>query len=103
MIELKILTADGKEKFSANGLEIDTVYNGIFESGDKIVIHKPDTEYLAIKLDETLEESIIFSPLSTIEYPIPFGELMAGYDSISYRCILRYRICHCKGISNGRR
>ena len=80
MIELKILTADGKEKFSAKGLEIDTVYNGEFESGDKIIICKPDTEYLAVKLDETLEESIIFSPLSTIEYPIPFGDLMAGYD-----------------------
>ena len=27
MIELKILTASGEEKFSAKGLEIDTVYN----------------------------------------------------------------------------
>ena len=95
MIELKILTADGKEKFSANGLEIDTVYNGIFESGDKIVIHKPDTEYLAIKLDETLEESIIFSPLSTIEYPIPFGELMAGYDRNAFKGT-EHRITVCE-------
>ena len=84
MIELKILTSDGKEKFSAKGLKIDTVYNGEFCNGDKIVIRKPNTEYLAIKFDETLEECIIFSPLSTIEYSIPFGELMAGYNKNAF-------------------
>ena len=84
MIELKIINAEGKEKFSAKALSIDTVFNGRFAEGDKIVIRKPDTEYLAIKLDETLEESIIFSPLSTIEYPVPSGALMAGYDKNAF-------------------
>ena len=84
MIELKILTSSGEEKFSAKGLEIDTIYNGEFEEGDKIVIRKPDTEYISIKFDETLEESIIFSPLSTIEYPIPSGKLMAGYNKNAF-------------------
>ncbi len=84
MIELKIIASDGKEKFCTKGLKIDAVYNGKFESGDKIIISKPDTEYLGIQLDETLKESIIFSPLSTIEYPIPFGELLAGYDNNAF-------------------
>ncbi len=84
MIEIKILTSTGEEKFSAKGLEIDTIYNGEFDKGDKIIIRKPDTEYISIKLDETLEESIIFSPLSTIEYPIPFGELKKGYDDNAF-------------------
>ena len=84
MIELKILTASGEEKFSAKGVEIDTVYNGEFNEGDKIIIRKPDTEYIAVKFDETLEESIIFSPLSTIEYPIPSGDLMAGYNKDAF-------------------
>jgi len=84
MIELKILTSSGEEKFSAKGLEIDTIYNGEFEEGDKIVIRKPDTEYISIKFDETLEESIIFSPLSTIEYPIPSGKLMTGYNKNAF-------------------
>ena len=85
MIELKILTASGEEKFSAKGLEIDTVYNGEFKEGDKIIVRKPDTEYIAVKFDETLEESIIFSPLSTIEYPIPSGDLMAGYNKDAFK------------------
>jgi len=84
MIEIKILTSTGEEKFSAKGLEIDTIYNGEFDKGDKIIIRKPDTEYISIKLDETLEESIVFSPLSTIEYPIPFGELKKGYDDKAF-------------------
>ena len=61
MIELIISTSNGEEKFYAKGLKIDTVYNGEFVEGDKIIVHKPDTEYISVKFDETLEESIIFS------------------------------------------
>lgn len=84
MIEIKILSADGQEKFSYKAAEIDTTYNGEYCEGDKIVIRKADTEYLKIQLDETLSESIIFSPLSTIEFPVPTGELKNGYDDNAF-------------------
>jgi len=80
MLELKIISADGKEKFYGKDTIIETIYNGEFSEGDKIVIHKTDCEYLSVKLDESLKESIIFSPLSTIEFPIPFGGVKDGYS-----------------------
>ena len=84
MIEIKILSADGQEKFSYKAAEIDTTYNGEYCEGDKIIIRKADTEYLKIQLDETLAESIIFSPLSTIEFPVPTGALKNGYDDNAF-------------------
>ncbi len=79
MIQVKIISANGEELFYKKGNTIDTVYSGEYHVGDKIVIFKTDTEYLSIKLDDTLEESIIFSPLNTFEFFIPFGERLSGY------------------------
>ena len=84
MLELKIISADGTEKFHAKDRVIDAVYSGEYSEGDKIVISKADTEYLSLQLDETLAESIIFSPLSTIEFPVPYGELKKGYDEKAF-------------------
>ena len=79
MIQIKIIDANGKELFSEKGTAIDTVYNGQYHEGDKILISKTDTEYLALKLDSTLEESIVFVPISTFEFSIPYGNLLNGY------------------------
>ncbi len=79
MIQVKIVNAKGEELFCEKGNAIDTVYNGKYNNGDKIIISKPDTEYLSIKLDDTLAESIVFAPISTFEFSIPFGDLLNGY------------------------
>ncbi len=79
MIQIKIINASGEELFSEKGTAIDTVYNGEYNKGDKIVITKTDTEYIALKLDSTLKESIVFVPTSTFEFPIPCGDLLNGY------------------------
>ena len=84
MIQIKIMNKDGKELFSAKDVAIDVVYNGSYCEGDKIVISKTDTEYLALQLDETLAESIVFAPISTFEFPVPYGELKKGYDNNAF-------------------
>lgn len=84
MIQIKIIDANGTEKFSAKDTTIDVVYEGEYNEGDKIVISKTDTEYLSVKLDDTLAESLIFVPISTFEFPIPFGELKKGYDDKAF-------------------
>ena len=84
MIQIKIINVDGQEVFSAKDTDIDAVYYGEYSQGDKIVISKTGTEYLAIQLDETLAESIVFAPISTFEFPIPFGELKKGYDNNAF-------------------
>ena len=84
MIQIKIIDGKGAEKFSAKDTTIDVVYEGEYNEGDKIVISKTDTEYLSVKLDDTLAESLIFVPISTFEFPIPFGELKKGYDDKAF-------------------
>ena len=84
MIKLKVVDAVGNTLSSAEGDKISFTYKGEYAPGDKIVITKKDTDFLCVKLDKTLNESIIFSESSTIEFPIPFGELKQGYDKSAF-------------------
>ena len=84
MIELKIVSKDGEIKFSEKGTSIDCVYNGEYQPGDKIVIGKKDMDFIALQLDKTLAESIVYAPTSTIEFEIPYGELKRGYDNEAF-------------------
>ena len=84
MIELNIFDKDSNLLFSQKGDRIDCIYNAAYNEGDKLVIKKTDTEFLALKLDEYLLESIIFIPLSTFEFEIPFGALRNGYDEKAF-------------------
>lgn len=78
-MNVKIVNKNNKEIFLKNGREIECIYNGVFEEGDKIVIHAPDVDFLKIQLDKALKESIIYAPSGTVEYEIPFGRLKAMY------------------------
>ena len=84
MIELKIINKDNKILLCEKGEKIDVLYNAEYQDGDKIVIHKNDTEYLALKLDDTLAESIIFATSSKVEFEIPSGVLKRGYDEKAF-------------------
>ncbi len=55
------------------------MYCGEYAPGDKIVINSGGAEFLAIKLDETLEESIVFLNSSRLEFPIPQEHEKIGY------------------------
>ncbi len=79
MIELNILNQNNEVLLSEKGTDIDCVYAGTYQEGDKIVIHKKDTEFLRIQLDEHIAESIIFAPSSVIEFEIPDKNLKRGY------------------------
>jgi len=80
IITLKIVSKDNEEKFFEKGIEINTCYDKEFEPGDKICISTNDTEFIGVKLDETLAESIIYIPSKRLEFTVPFGDLKAGYD-----------------------
>ncbi len=84
MLELKIINKDGAELFCEKAEKIDALYNGEYQEGDKIVIHNGGSEYLALKLDEALAESIIFSTSSKVEFEIPWGVLKRGYDENAF-------------------
>ncbi len=80
IINLKLLNANGEVKFKAYGSDIDERYNGEYEPGDKYRVELCDGEFVKIKLDETLAESIIYVPDGIFEFVIPEGDARAfGY------------------------
>ena len=74
MLLLEIKDKNDNVVFSQSGKNITAEYNKVYCEGDKIVITLTDCEFIKIKLDESLCESIIYVPGGVFEYSIPFGE-----------------------------
>lgn len=85
MLKIEILNKDKNVIFEASGQSIDCVYNGQYNEGDRIVIHKKDMEFVSVQLGETLAESIIYAPSSSVEFEIPMGNLRRGYDEKAFQ------------------
>ena len=80
IINLKLLRENGEVKFKAYGNEIDERFVGEYEPGDKFRVELCDGAFVALRLDSTLKESIIYVPDGTFEFAIPFGyELQSCY------------------------
>ena len=62
IIYLKIKDVNGDVKFKAEGEKIDAVYENEYRVGDTIEVKISDSEYAALRLDETLKESIVYLP-----------------------------------------
>jgi len=84
MLRLEIVNKEKDVLFLAEGESIDAVYEGEYAEGDAIIIYKDDTDFLALKLDETMEESIVFCPSGSFSFEIPFGPLRDGYDAEAF-------------------
>ena len=72
IINLKLLNEKGECKFKAYGEEIDVRYNGEYEPGDKWRIDVDYSDFVKIKLDSTMADSIIYIPDKSFEFKIPF-------------------------------
>ncbi len=80
IINLKLLRENGDVKFKAYGTDIDERFLGEYEEGDKFRVELCDGEFVKIRLDDTLAESIVYVPDGIFEYAVPFGkERKAGY------------------------
>ncbi len=85
IINLKLISDGGDVKFKAYGSEIDERFNGEYAEGDKWRVELPDSEFVAIRLDETMEESFVYVPDGVFEFAIPFGyERRACYGSDAF-------------------
>lgn len=84
MIELKIQNARNEVLFETKGDKIDALYRGEYQEGDTIVITKRNTDFLCVKLDDTLIESILYTESGKIGFPVPFGALKQGYHPSAF-------------------
>ena len=86
IISLKLLRANGDVKFKAHGIDIDEHFHGEYEAGDKFRVDLVDTEFIKIRLDDTLAESILYLPDGSFEFAVPMGyELDACYSPGAFR------------------
>ena len=67
-----MLSDGGEVKFKAYGEEIDVHYSGEYEPGDKIRVELCDGEFVKLRLDQTLLESLVYVPDGVFEFLIPF-------------------------------
>ena len=80
MLYLKITDKANVVKFTAKGNEIQETYAGTLNEGDKIQIRLDGTNTLALRLDKTLAESLIYCPNKSFTFTVPNErELKMGY------------------------
>ena len=72
ILNLKLIRENGDVKFKAYGNEIDEHFHGEYEPGDKFRIELCDGNFVKLRLDPTLAESIVYVPDSTFEFLVPF-------------------------------
>lgn len=83
-MELKIFNKNKEIIFSKQGREINCVYKGEYQEGDKIVLSAPETEFVKVKLDKTLKEAVVYLPNGSLELEVPFGRRKAMYDKDAF-------------------
>ncbi len=86
MLTLRIIGSDGSMKLEEKGMSIDTVYNGQLCEGDKIKVSLQNCDFIAVKLDSTLKESIVWTPNKSFEFIVPSAhQLRCGYHPDAFK------------------
>ena len=80
MLILKITDASGNLLFERSGMNISEVYEGKLTPGTNVHISLQNCEFIAVKLDPSLKESIIWVPGKSFDFVIPAANVLkAGY------------------------
>lgn len=80
MLFLKITDKEKNLKFETSGNEIKAVYHGELNADDEIQIRLDGVNTLAVQLDESLQESLVYCPNKSFTFTIPSArELKMGY------------------------
>ena len=86
MLYLKIIDKNNNVKFETRGVQIQETYLGDLLEGDRILIRLDGVQMFAIKLDETLQESLIYCPNRSFTFTIPTQlELKMGYNPNAFQ------------------
>ena len=76
MLDLKITDAQGKSLFERTGMTISETYAGKLEAGYNIHVSLQNCEFIAVKLDPTLKESIVWVPNKSLDFVIPAANVL---------------------------
>ena len=79
IIYLKVIDKKGRLKYKEQGKNLTVTYKGEFAEGDKIRVDITEGEFVAVKLDPSMSESIVHIPNKSFIFEVPTGVLIAGY------------------------
>lgn len=86
IIKLQIKDINREVKFEVCDSEISTVYEKDYKEGDYFVISSEDSEFLFVRLDDTMKEALLYLPEKYFEYVIPTGDILEqGYHKNSFK------------------
>ena len=82
MLYLKILDNKGNAKLTKRGSNINFTYDGVWEIGDKIKVLLDGCNYISVKLDDTLKESIVYVMFSFSSSFIETSDKLSDKSSV---------------------
>ncbi len=86
MLTLKIIGKDGEIKHEEKGMAIDTTFLGAITEGDRIRVSLENCDFIAVRLDKTLKESIVWVPNKSFEFLIPSeNQRRCGYHPDAFK------------------
>lgn len=86
MLNLKILDSKGNVKLAKKGSALQFTYDEVWEVGDKIKVLLDGCDFISVKLDDTLRESIVYLPSRSFEFVIPNeSEQLACYNKNAFK------------------
>ena len=91
-IELKITDKNGEIRFQKSGTAINAVFGEEYKPGDTLFISAPGCEFLKVRLDKTMAESIIYCPSGSFSFEIPGEGEAVGYAPGAF-CGKEHNIC----------
>lgn len=80
MIKLKIIDREKNVLFTQSGTSFDAEYNSEYREGDTICVELHNITFFALRLDEAMEESIIYCPGGKFFFEVPFDREKTCYN-----------------------
>lgn len=85
MLQLIVKDKNGIKKAEYRGAEIREIFHGELVEGDVIKIVSDAQRYIAVRLDEQMEENFVYIPNRTLTFTVPsLRELKAGYNKNAF-------------------
>ena len=86
MLTLKIIGGDGTVKAEYRGMDIKAEYKGELTENEKIKVSLDGCEFIAVRFDPTLAESILWVPGKSFEFTVPTAhQLKMGYHPEAFK------------------
>lgn len=85
--KIQVIGRDGREKAAyEDGRQAVLAWNGIYEEGDRILFAVPVVPgYYVIRVDDVLDEALVYLTREQLEYKVPFGEKKFNLSDKAFR------------------